>query len=68
VRTRPSFMAYLALGVLTATAVARYGGDVEWGSLPGWVLVAAIALAVGLGGYGTVISRPSHTPPDLKKR
>jgi hypothetical protein len=56
-RTRPSFLAYLALGLLTAVAVARYAGDVDWGSAAAWVLVAAIALAIGLGGYGAAVSR-----------
>ncbi|HEY7283699.1 MAG TPA: hypothetical protein VID47_19145 [Actinomycetota bacterium] len=51
-RVRPSFVSYFSLGVLWAISVARYANDVKWGSFSAWVLVAAIALAIGLGGYG----------------
>lgn len=60
-RARPVAVGALALPVLAAAALARFPGDVAWGSAPAVVLVAVLAAWAALGAaiIATERSRPS---------
>ena len=53
-RLRPVMTSNLVLGLLLATALARYPDTVDWGRPVTWVYVLAVGLVLGAGGYGSV--------------
>jgi hypothetical protein len=68
--------AYTVLGTLQLVTVARFAGEVRWGSPAAGLYVAALATVVASGGYGwwagfghhrgrvpPIARRPGRTPP-----
>lgn len=49
-RSRPAVAAYTALGVLQLFTLARFAGDVDWGSAAVWAYAAILASVTVVGG------------------
>lgn len=60
-RSQAVMLGSAVLGVMLAVALARYGGDVDFGEPIAWVLVGLIVTLV-LAGAGGLVARPQ--PPD----
>lgn len=62
-RARPVAAGAIALAVLVSVALARYGADVAWGTLPAAVLVAALAAWAVMGAAIIAVERRGPRVP-----
>ncbi len=56
-RIRVPLATYLALSVLSAVALARYSGTVDWGHPGAWAILAVLASMLAVGAAGLRLER-----------
>ncbi len=61
-RSRAVMLGSAVLGVMFAVALARYGGDVDFGEPMAWALLGLVATLVAAGGGGLLAHRNGAAP------